>query len=99
MRFDPDRLRRAREASGLSRESVAEIIGRSYVTVYRYENGEIPPSAPMLGWLAKLYGVPVAELYDRDDSSDPVAAYQAKLESERSEISEKQGKRIAGLLA
>jgi transcriptional regulator with XRE-family HTH domain len=60
--IDPARLRAAREAAGLRRETVAETVGRSYACITSYERGQASPPGPMLIRLAALYQVPVEAL-------------------------------------
>jgi transcriptional regulator with XRE-family HTH domain len=71
-RFSPQRLRQLREAAGLSRDDVARQVGKTTSTVVKYEQATITPSVGVLGALARVYGVPVGELFDADDPDDPV---------------------------
>lgn len=54
------RLRRAREARGLSQEAAAEEIGVAWRTVASWELGEKEPRGParkwVLGWIARALG-------------------------------------------
>jgi transcriptional regulator with XRE-family HTH domain len=45
-----DRLRKAREVTGLGRSEFASELGMSDRTVSRYENGEFPPKKLLLLW-------------------------------------------------
>lgn len=60
----PSRLRRAREAAGLSEAYVADHCKRHPASIARWERGQTQPSRSCLLALAKLYGVPVADLVD-----------------------------------
>lgn len=55
-------LKTARENKGLSQEKAAQLIGVSYKTIHRYENGSPIPSN-ILFKLAELYGVPKSKAY------------------------------------
>ena len=57
-----DTLWAARRASGLVRATAAEEIGGSATTIYRWETGVHPPSAPALQCLARLYGLSYEDL-------------------------------------
>ena len=58
----PDRFRNAREAAGLSREAVAESVGRSADSVAAWEQGRNRPRRSTLVRLADVLNVTVAEL-------------------------------------
>lgn len=62
-RFDPARLRGARRAAGLTLEKVGAVVDRHWVTVAKYERGEIDLPVSVLGALAELYGVHPGELF------------------------------------
>ena len=64
---DPCRLRAAREAVGLRRETVADRLGISHSAVFAYESGRADPSARVLVALARLYRVAVEELCTAGD--------------------------------
>ena len=57
-----ERIRREREAKGLTQEELAEAVGVSRQAVSKWENGTSDPSTSNLCALAKLYGIPVEEL-------------------------------------
>nr|WP_321500250.1 helix-turn-helix transcriptional regulator [uncultured Dethiosulfovibrio sp.] len=52
----------AREGANLKRSEVAEIIGTTRVTVYRWERGINEPDISTMRQLAKLYGCSVDDL-------------------------------------
>ena len=53
------RLQRARNATGLSQEKVAERIGVSWMTVHRWERSQRSISEEHLGLISELYERPV----------------------------------------
>lgn len=62
--FSPERLRAARLAAGLSREQAAVGVGRSFQSIQSYEQGRVSPPLEVVGRLAALYEVEVADLFD-----------------------------------
>ena len=83
MRFSPDRLRAAREAAGLSLDDAAEATGHDPVLIARFENGrDFPLPLAHLSRLATAYGVPLTNLYDPDDPTDPITAIDALIRRE-----------------
>lgn len=66
MKINRDRMRRAREAAGLSKSELARRIGTSYMTVHRVERGSNAPGADVLGAWALACGVSVDSLYGED---------------------------------
>lgn len=58
------RMSTARRAAGFTLPRVADHMRRSQQTVERWERGQQLPSRDCLTELARLYGVPVAELVD-----------------------------------
>ena len=70
-----ERLKRARDASGLSREKVAEAIGCSAMSIYSYETGRRKnPRSDILGQLAAFYGEPIEVFLEGDDLREQAAA-------------------------
>lgn len=65
--IDSARVRAAREAAGLRRETVAEALGIGYGAVQAYELGASDPSVRVLVGMARLFGVTVESLC-RDDT-------------------------------
>jgi transcriptional regulator with XRE-family HTH domain len=49
----------------LTQEMVAVAVGASYVTVGRWERGEVPPDANALETLARLYGTDIHSMLNR----------------------------------
>jgi transcriptional regulator with XRE-family HTH domain len=78
-RFSAHRLRENRQTSGLSRDDVAQAIGKTVGTVRNYEQGRIVPPPHVLVQLADLYGVAVDELFHPEDPDDEVARYAAEI--------------------
>ncbi len=60
------KLRKARDASGLTVEAICDRVGCSRPTLYRVENGEVTPRQDLARQLFKLYRgrVPLAAIYD-----------------------------------
>jgi transcriptional regulator with XRE-family HTH domain len=56
------RIRRAREARGLSQEQLAQTVGRSVRSIGRFESGESEPSVATLRLLAEALDVSLAWL-------------------------------------
>ena len=67
-----ERLKKARQESGLTLEKVAEAVNTSFNTIWRYEAGHHHPSGPMLYALATLYGKPV-DWFFLDDLGNKIA--------------------------
>jgi transcriptional regulator with XRE-family HTH domain len=57
-RIIPERIREAREASGLTMEEFAEQIGVSKQAVGQYEVGQTAPGAPVMSMIIALTGQP-----------------------------------------
>jgi transcriptional regulator with XRE-family HTH domain len=53
-----ERLREAREASGLSQDQAGEAIGKNGQTIWRWEHDKNDPPASSVAELARVYGVP-----------------------------------------
>jgi transcriptional regulator with XRE-family HTH domain len=64
--ISPSRLRAAREAACVSGEQAAVKVHRSLRTINGYEAGEHEPPAQVVAALARLYGVPITDLVERD---------------------------------
>ncbi len=62
----PTKLRKAREASGLTVDEICERVGCTRPTLYRVENGEVTPRQDLARALFQLYRgrVPLAAIYD-----------------------------------
>ena len=56
-------LTAARVAAGLSRETVAAHLEKSFSSIVGYERGVTSPPIPVLVQLADLYDVPVGALF------------------------------------
>lgn len=59
----PAAMRAARRRNGLTLHDVGARVGRAASVIARYERGEIDPPGSVLGGLAVLYGVSVADFY------------------------------------
>lgn len=64
-------LKRFRKAFNLNQKSVAEVTGLLPQSYSRYENGQYPPTVPMLLALADTYGVTTDYLLGRTDEPRP----------------------------
>ncbi len=58
--FDPDRLRLARQLSGLKRSELAELVGLSAAAVSQFEGGSAKPRASTLAEISLRLGMPVS---------------------------------------
>ena len=65
-RFSPERLRSARQATGLRPEASAVAVDRSAITVRFWETGRSVPNANQLAALAELYGTYPSAFYVSD---------------------------------
>lgn len=71
--IDPDKIRGARKARGLSIEAACDAADISKTALINIEQGRVPdPSSARLGRLARVYGVTVDSLY-RDEAPDDAA--------------------------
>ena len=79
------RLRRARNATGLSQEKVADRIGISWMTVHRWERSQRGVPDDLLARVSELYDKPLrwlltleeGDLGQESESSGPVSATPA----------------------
>jgi len=60
---DPRKVRRAREAKGLSTRALAKEAGISTETVYSIEHGKRQPSITTLAKIARVLGVEVRDFF------------------------------------
>lgn len=60
-------LRERRLAAGVTRERLADQIGRSYSSVVAYECGRAVPPSDVLGAIAEALSCPVADFFEHDD--------------------------------
>lgn len=73
-------LRALRQAQGLSVRSLAELVGVSKVTIWKWEKGSCKPSARLISSLARALDIPpirleaIANKTGRDTSDDETAA-------------------------
>lgn len=66
-----NRLRTLRTSRRLSRQTLAETMGVSITTIYKWENGFAQPNIQAMGRLADLFGVTMDELCDYHPTSYP----------------------------
>ena len=64
-------LKRFRKTFNLNQKTVAEVTGLLPQSYSRYENGQYPPTVPMLTALADTYGVTTDYLLGRTDEPYP----------------------------
>ncbi|MEM6987243.1 MAG: helix-turn-helix transcriptional regulator [Pseudomonadota bacterium] len=62
-----ERMKRARDDSGLSVDEVCEVLGVKRETYNKWETGKVAPRANKLMMLAGVFNVPPAWLLDGDD--------------------------------
>lgn len=71
MNPDPDKIRAARLARGLSIEAACDAADISKTALINIEQGHTKdPSSGRLGRLAQVYGVPVDSLYRKEPTND-----------------------------
>lgn len=80
-RYDHERLKAARLKARLTQAHVAAHVGIAASTYWRYEQGSIIPSVPVLGKIAGALGVPVDELFNRDDPTDAASSAWAEIQA------------------
>jgi transcriptional regulator with XRE-family HTH domain len=81
MRYRSSRIAEARRAAGLTQRDLGELIGKTANTVARYEQGTCTPNPYLLGGIATVCGVSIADLYDPDDPDDPVTRLANELKA------------------
>ena len=67
--FSAFRLRKAREAAGLTREQLAVKVGRSYPMLAQYESGIKQPSLEALTRIAEALDRPIGDFFDEGAAS------------------------------
>jgi transcriptional regulator with XRE-family HTH domain len=72
-----ERLKKAREAKGLTQSQLAKMLNVSDVTISRYENNTRSPDADMLRRLADILSVSADYLIGRTDYVDTAAAHRS----------------------
>ena len=65
-----DRLRKLRKKSGLTQEKLADAVGVSLLTLFRWEKGERSPRIDEIKALAKALGVSEADLLNEPQKQD-----------------------------
>ena len=97
-----ERLRNAREATGMSEKKMANRIGVKTATVRKWENGELEPRANRVQMIASLLNVPLLWLLagsqqvpvSAGDTGDPqllrqkIAEVNARMDSLRASLDE-----------
>lgn len=72
-----DRLRALRKAHGLSLDALADLSGVGRSTISLIERGESSPTASVLNRLAAAFGLPLASLFDRAETTAGPLARQS----------------------
>lgn len=62
-----NRIRKARQAKGLTLENLAKVINKSFSTVSRFENGELIPNALEINLICNELGISEYELFNSDE--------------------------------
>jgi putative transcriptional regulator len=62
-----NRVREQRSELGLTQAEVAEALGVSRQTVISIENGRYLPSLPLAFRIARLFGVPLEQMFEPSD--------------------------------
>jgi len=91
------RLRKLREAKGLTQEELAKVINVSNKTISVYEKGGADPSTETLLKLAQYFNVSVDYLLGHTDNPTPDHARKPTLEDEFPEVANvlrRSGKRL-----
>ena len=66
MPVQPERIREARRAAGLSRQRLAADIDRTYASVTFYENGDVEPPPLVIARIANRLRVPLGYFFGED---------------------------------
>lgn len=74
-----DKIRKVREAKGLSQKQVALSLGMDQAQYSRIENGKTDPSFSNVTKIAKALGVDLSELFKSDEVFKDVNSYDKSL--------------------
>lgn len=66
-----NRLRTLRTTRRMTRQALADVMGVSVTTIYKWENGFAQPNIQAMGRLADLFGVTMDELCDYHPTTYP----------------------------
>jgi transcriptional regulator with XRE-family HTH domain len=94
-----ERLREAREASGLSQGQVAKKMGLHRPTVTEIEAGRRKVSADEIGEFAKIYDVPISWIVDGPQESNSSDARMLFAARELSKMSNEDLDRLMNMLS
>jgi len=83
--FLPEALKRAREAAGMSRAELAEVVGGNRMAVYRWETGARTPQVSTVALLARAVGVDPSDLIAPPQTLSQLRASRGLLQSEVAE--------------
>lgn len=64
MFFSKEKLKKIRKEKKITQNQLASLIGKTRLTIARYENGEIIPSEKIIEKMAQVLGVDIIELSD-----------------------------------
>lgn len=64
MFFSKEKLKKIRKEKKITQNQLASLIGKTRLTIARYENGEIIPSEKIIEKIAQVLGVDIIELSD-----------------------------------
>lgn len=65
-----EKLKKARKATGLSQEKVAEILNISQSNISKYENGDLEPSLDTIYKLIDLYDINANFLFNKNELNE-----------------------------
>lgn len=65
-KFNKEKITKARLRLDLTQRELANLIGVSYVTIFRWENGDRTPNVNYLADLANILGEPIEYFYNKN---------------------------------
>lgn len=68
-KFNREKITKARLRQNLTQRELANLIGVSHVTIFRWENGDRTPNVNHLANLANVLGEPIKYFYDKHERS------------------------------
>ena len=68
-KFNKEKITKARLRQNLTQRELANLIGVSHLTIFRWENGDRTPNVNRLADLANVLGEPIKYFYDKHECS------------------------------